>query len=260
VFFTLPDWALALVILGIVLAGCAFGVALGAVPGERSTSLREPLGVIQGAILGVVGLILAFSLSLAIGRYENRRSAVLDDANAIATAYLRSEALAEPERSPSLVLLRRYAALDLQLSLEVPNSAAMKRTSSDQLLIQRRLWRLAGSALVAPRPIVPSYVDSLNSMFDQQRARLSALNDRVPTAVLVLELVAAAAALALLGLFVTVHGRGYPALAVAAALLTAVLLVTFDLDRPTRGVITVPTAPLRALQTMMAQPPAANGP
>jgi hypothetical protein len=47
----------------------------------RSERLREPLGIVQGAILGVVGLMLAFGLTLAIDRYENRRDAVVEAAN-----------------------------------------------------------------------------------------------------------------------------------------------------------------------------------
>ena len=58
--------------------------------------LREPFGVLQAALLGVVGLILAFGLALAVGRYEARRAAVVDEANAIGTTYLRAQTLANP--------------------------------------------------------------------------------------------------------------------------------------------------------------------
>ena len=80
----------------------------------------------QGALLGVVGLILAFGLSLAVGRYEDRRAAVVADANAIGTTYLRAQLLAEPARTRSLALLRRYNDLALRMSHEVPNSPAMR--------------------------------------------------------------------------------------------------------------------------------------
>ena len=55
-------------------------------------------------------------------------------------------------------------------------------------------------------------------------------------------------------------GRGATAVGLAAALVTVLLLVTFDLDRPTRGIITVPDSPLVGLRASMVLPPAANAP
>jgi hypothetical protein len=103
-------------------------------------------------------------------------------------------------------------------------------------------------------------VDSLNATFDAQAARLSALNNRVPGAVLALEVIGAAAALGLLALHISVLGRGLVALIAAAVLIGLLLLVTFDLDRPTRGIIKVPSTPLAAVRASMALPPAAEGP
>jgi hypothetical protein len=128
--------------------------------------------------------------------------------------------------------------------------------------VQRRLWRLAGQAIAAaPTASAPRlYVDSLNSTIDQQSVRLSALANRVPAAVLAIEVVGAAAALGLLALQISLLGRGLLPMLAAAALVTGLLLVTFDLDRPTRGLITVPDAPLKALRASMALPPAAAAP
>ena len=95
-------------------------------------------------------------------------------------------------------------------------------------------------------------------MIDQQTVRISALNNRVPGAVLTLEVIGAAVALGLLGFFLSMLGRGPLPMIFAAALVTMLLLVTFDLDRPTRGLITVPSTPLESLRTSMALPPAAH--
>jgi hypothetical protein len=97
-------------------------------------------------------------------------------------------------------------------------------------------------------------------MIDQQTVRISALNNRVPGAVLALEVFGAAVALGLLGMYLAVLGRGPLPMVLAAALVTMLLLVTFDLDRPTRGLITVPDTPLTSLRASMALPPAAQGP
>jgi hypothetical protein len=262
VFFSLPSWAVALLILLVVGGACVLGSLVGRYLRRHTDRLREPIGVLQGALLGLVGLILAFGLTLAVGRYESRRAAVVSEANALGTTYLRAQTIAEPPRSESLDLLRRYADLTLRVSKEVPGSAAMKRTAAEESALHRRLWRLAGEALAAaPTASAPRlYVDSLNEMIDQQTVRSAALNNRVPGAVLAVEVVGAAAAVGLLALYLSVLGRGLLAVGVAAGLVTMLLLVTFDLDRPTRGLIEVPATPLESVRASMIPPPAAQGP
>src|SRR3954463_584518 len=129
-FFSLSSWQLALVILAAVGTAVLAGHLGGRYLRQHSGTLREPFGVLQGALLGVVGLILAFGLSLAVGRYEDRRAATVAEANAIGTTYLRAQLIAEPARSVSLELLRRYTDLALQVTKEVPNSSKMRRTSA----------------------------------------------------------------------------------------------------------------------------------
>src|SRR6188508_2581307 len=196
-FFSLPSWAVALIVFAVIGAATAAGYATGHYLREHSETLREPFGVLQAALLGVVGLVLAFGLSLAVQRYEDRRAATVAEANAIGTTYLRAQLIAEPARTRSLALLREYTDRAIAISLEVPNSPAMRRTTAKQGALQRRLWRLAGQAIAAA-PLASAerlYVDSLNTTIDSQSARLSALDNRVPGPVLALEVVGAAAAL-----------------------------------------------------------------
>jgi hypothetical protein len=258
----LPSWELALLIFAITASFTAAGFAVGRYLREHSGTLREPFGVLQGALLGIVGLLLAFGLSLAVGRYQDRRTATTTEANAIGTSYLRSQLIAEPERTQSIALLRRYTDLALLITKEVPGSSGMRRTTAAEDALQRQLWELAGRSVAkAPLATAPRlYVDSLNATFDAQTARLSSLNHRVPSPVLLLEVIGAAAALALLALHISLFGRGLAPLLVAAALMTGLLLITFDLDRPTRGLIKVPTTALADVRISMALPPAAAAP
>src|SRR4051812_21029294 len=98
------------------------GIVLGRAIHRRKTGLREPLGVIQTALVGLVALLLAFGLSMAVGRYQSRRDAVVLEANTIGTTYLRAQTLAEPMRTESLALLKQYADARIALSESVPNS------------------------------------------------------------------------------------------------------------------------------------------
>jgi len=260
VFFSLPTWAVALLILAVIGSATAVGYAIGHYLREHEAKLREPFGVLQGALLGVVGLILAFGLSLAVGRYEDRRAATVEEANAIGTSYLRAQLIAEPARTRSLELFPRYTDLAIQVSQEVPGSSGMRRTTTAEGVLQRQLWQVAGQSIAAA-PVASAerlYVDSLNETFDAQSARLSALTNRVPGAVLALEVIGAAIAVGLLALHISVLGRGLGAMLAAAALVTLLLLVTFDLDRPARGLIKVPDTSLVATRASMIPPPAAK--
>src|SRR5262249_46117752 len=155
-------------ILAVIGSATAIGYAIGRYLRKHEAKLREPFGVLQGALLGVVGLILAFGLSLAVGRYEDRRAATVEEANAIGTSYLRAQLIAEPLRSRSLALFPRYADLAIHVSKEIPGSSGMRRTTAAQGVLQRRLWRLAGTSIAdAPDASAPRlYVDSLNGTFD----------------------------------------------------------------------------------------------
>ena len=260
-FFRLSTWELWLIVAAIVLGFVAVGYLTGRLLRQRAETLREPVGIVQGAFFALVGLILAFGLTLAIGRYDTRRAAVVDDANTIGTTYLRAQTLAEPVRDASLRLLREYTDASLALSHAVPTTDGFARAVAQEDAIQRRLWGLAGDALAGrPRSAPRLYVETLNEMIDQQTVRIAALNNRIPNAVLSLEVFGAAFAFGLLALYTAMHGRGATTVVLAGALVTMLLLVIFDLDRPTRGLIRVPDTPLTALRAEMKLPPAAHGP
>src|SRR5204863_6280324 len=161
--------------LAVVVAGSAVaGAYIGRSRREHHHGLKESSGVLQGALLGFMGLVLAFGLSLALGRYEDRRTAVVDDANTIGTTYLRAQTLSEPMRSRSLPLLVKYTDAELRLTDEVSGSDASDATIAQGSVLQDQLWALAGQAVskdqtaTAPR----LYEDSLNAMIDQQTVRV----------------------------------------------------------------------------------------
>ncbi len=158
----------------------------------------------------LVALLLAFTLAMAVTRYEARRAAVVDDSNAIGTAYLRAQTLHEPMRSASLRLYPAYADASIGLSKAVPGSAAAKRAIAAESAIQRQLWSLAGQSLDAqPVQSAPRlYVDSLNTMIDMQTTRVAALNNRVPSAISLVVVIGAAAALALMAIYLAMFSRG----------------------------------------------------
>jgi hypothetical protein len=260
--FELSTPVLTVGVFVVVLGATMVGHLIGRSVRSRSDGSREPFAVIQAAMLGFMALVLAFGLSLAVGRYESRRAAVVSEANAIGTTYLRAQTLDEPQRTRSLDLLRRYTDASVRVAETVPGSPDQTSAIASSNETQRALWAEAGTAVTsaatasAPR----LYLDSLNEAFESLSTRISGLRNRVPTPVLLLELVGAALALGLLALHLATLGRGPWIALLAASLVAATLFVTFDLDRPVRGLINVPADPLTSLRASMDDPPAYAGP
>jgi hypothetical protein len=261
-FFRLSSVELGLILFAIVLGTTVLGIVVGRRLRAHTETLREPFGVLQAALLGLVALILAFSLTMAVGRYDARRAAVVDQANTIGTTYLRAQTLHEPIRTRSLDQLERYTDTVIRLSESVPGSAEMEAAVVEGNRLQRSLWGLAGEALAGwPVDSAPRlYVETLNETIDMQTVQVSALKNRVPAAVLAIMILGAAVGLGLLALYLAILSRGVVSVLIAAAFVSVLLLITFDLDRPTRGVVTVPVDPLIALRASMEVPPAAVPP
>src|SRR5262252_1083210 len=110
----LPLWALFIVLLFIVLLSVEFGYRLGKYRRSRHEQEKEaPLGTMVGATLGLLAFILAFTFGLAAARFDARRQALLDEANAIGTTYLRAGML--PEQGEQIRgLLRDYVRTRLE--------------------------------------------------------------------------------------------------------------------------------------------------
>ena len=146
-FFSLSSWELGLLVFAVIGGSAGLGVLAGRYLRRHSETYREPIGVLQGALLGVVGLILAFGLSLAVGRYQDRRADVVADANTIGTTFLRAQTIAEPQRSRSLALLRTYNDLALQITVRDPRQRCDQRHSR---ATRRGAARSSGALPVRP--------------------------------------------------------------------------------------------------------------
>ena len=260
--FHLNSVVLALFVAGLLAASVAIGVLIGRRRLARGDENHGTVGVVQGALLGLVGLLLAFGLSMAVGRYETRRGLVVQEANDIGTTYLRAQLLPEPQRSESLELLREYGDAAVVMAELVPGSDAFLEAADEKESLQTELWTLAGEAIAdRPQDNAPKlYIETLNGMIDTHTDRVTSLGNRVPPPVMWLELLCSALALGAMGLYLTMLGRKLAPSFLTATVLGIILLVSFDLDRPERGIITVPSAPLVDVRATMDDPPAAVAP
>jgi hypothetical protein len=255
-FFRLSTAALAVLLIAVLAGSVAIGVLIGRAMRDRPGTRHETAGVVQGALLGLVGLLLAFGLSMAVGRYESRRALVVQEANDIGTTYLRAQLLAEPERSESLALLEDYTGAAIDVADAVPDTVAYRTAVANLEGLQGELWTLAGDAVDAdPVGTGPRlYVETLNDMFDTHTSRVASLGNRVPTPVMVLLVFGSAVAVGALAFYLTLLGKGLATSLITAAVVLIILFVSFDLDRPRRGFIQVPDAALVQLRDSFDQP------
>lgn len=210
---------------------------------ENTERLRHQVAGIMGGLLGLLALLLGFSFSMALERFETRKRLVVEEANAIGTAMLRSEFLPAADRPQAMNDFRRYVGIRLELGRR-PNlidhvSTELNRESEE---IQRRLWRMASTATQAdPHSVAAGlYAEAMNGMIDIKSANDAALANRVPQSVLILLYGVSMLSMGIVGYANGLAGtRTLVATMILVLLLAVVILTIVDLDRPRRGFIQV---------------------
>ena len=211
-------------------------------------------GYLLGSALGLLGLLLAFTFGMVLNRYESRRELVIDEANAIGTAYLRSQLLDEPHRSRLSNLLIEYTANRIRLA-----SADSGRTGylakNDELLTE--MWAAVSAARdsATAHGLTTALLMTFNEVIDLDAKRKLAWELRIPIEVLVLLMVYLVITAAVVGHQVD-GPRGRRAALLLFVLIALSLAVITDLNRPMTGhERESQKAMLAALQSMRAQPP-----
>ena len=230
----------------VLIAGAA---EVGAWIGQRSrggATSGSDIGTLTSAALGLVALLLAFSFSLSLSRYDARRSQVLEEANAIGSTANFALMLPEPAREPILGLLRDYTAVRIGLGIPF-DPAKFQRDVARSLELQTRLWQQAVAVTAqAPQSLaVYRFVGSLNEMNNIHERRLTALRNHVPVAVMFMLTGTAMVAMGFTGFNAGVVGaRRHLTTFIMAVTVALLIMLIVDLDRPYRGLIQVPVQAL----------------
>ncbi len=243
---------LVLIIVGLALLGLAeVGFRAGLRLFVRKDEPRKgQISTIQGAILGMLALLLGFTFSMALARYEARRDLVLQEANAIGTTYLRASFLPETNMKAVQDLLRHYVDARLNFYGAGSDSGKIAAAEDEAARLQRELWaQTVAAAKEAPSPMTATFINALNETIDLDATRLNALRSRVPGAVWLLLVIVAGA-----GCFASGYGAGASGertgfSAVLVPLLIAVVItIIADFDRPRQGLIGISQQPLLDLK------------
>jgi hypothetical protein len=221
---------------------------------------RTHAGGLHAAILGLLALILGFTFSMSAQRFEVNRDRAAEEASAIETAYLRADLTEAPTRLAMRDLIRRY--VDTRVAFYDAKIDFHRRDviDAESHKLQEATWKLAvASATSAPTAPMAEVVDGVNRMVDLYELRQHALRNHVPSTILWLLVVMAAAATALTGYVAGFGNKRHPtATAIVLLLIALVIVVIVDLDRPTRGLIHGGQDSLLDLQRVLRPPVSAT--
>jgi hypothetical protein len=249
------EWVLGLVFLALIVAASEVGFRLGRRSGKQTSEhTKSQLSTVEAGILGVLGLLLAFTMSMAVTRFEIRKQLVLEEANAIGTAHLRTQLLPAAEGKELADLLRAYT--DVRVPPEGGRDIYEQITDARQqsARLQDAFWqRAVAYGQKEPNPVLAGLLlQSLNEVIDLDAARWMAFQNHVPETVIWVIAVVSLLAAMVVGFTFGLAGPRQPfAICVLSLSITLVLAVVIDLDRPREGLIRVSQQPMLDLQKQL---------
>jgi len=207
---------------------------------------RGDFDVVLTAALTLLGLIIGFSFSMAISRYDQRKNYEEAEANAIGTEYLRVDFLPLNDAARARDLLKKYLALRIQY-YEARNRYDLEPINRNTIQIQNDLWSTVRvPAAAAPSPLMALAALGMNDVLNSQGYTQAAYWNRIPPAAWLLMFLIAIACNILIG-----YSAHHKRLAVFLILPLTVAISFFliaDIDSPRGGIILVRPQNLLSLQ------------
>ena len=260
----LPSWIIAIILavafeLAMV-AGWRLYRRLWRGRGEEGASAG--LGYVVSGSLGLLSLLIGFTLAMSLDRYEVRRGLVVVEANAISTVWLRDQVLDQPSRGRVQALLREYVKERQALPPVGAAAAALDAEDRRAAALQASIWQetLAGLRSPDSSQFATVVIQATNHMFDEPAERRAALDADVPSPVLWVLVVVGLITAALTG-YGLASGRHRHRFASVSLFVAAALAITLiiELDEPWTDLIRVSQAPLdRLAASILSAPAGAN--
>lgn len=200
--------------------------------------LHEEIVAARDAIGVLLSLLLAFTLSMVLTRYDSRKQLIVEEADAIGTTRSRAQMLAEPYRSEILALLQRYLDARSSFSDAGLDQEKVNASFSQANALLAEMWQKGVAvAQQSPTPITSIFLQSLNETTDLSERRLAALENRIPRVLwLVLVFMSTLTCLLVGSSF---RRRAFLVILVWPLMISVVLALSADLDSPRTGLIQI---------------------
>jgi hypothetical protein len=239
-----PAWVLGLILLLILLVFIEAGFRLGLRHGPAQKDTEKTLrgDVTLSAMLALLGLMLAFTYAFSLSRADLRKQAVVDEANAIGTAFLRADLVAEPGRSELRQYLLEYARTRVFTAEGVEDRQHLNELIGHSLEAQGKLWPATKLAIQGgvSTPLEALLVQAINGVLDAHTTRFAVGFDNLPPIVLFALILIAALSMAGAAHNAGLRGRMIRWRMISFALIMVTLIVIIvDFDQALRGFIQV---------------------
>lgn len=255
----LPLWLLTILFLFLLLGAREIGASLRHWQDRKRVSRSDAAAAKSGveanadndgfamtSVLGLLALLIGFTFSIALGRYDERRQLVVKEANALGTTWLRTDLLPMGEADRLRDVLRRY--IDVRVEFAKADSADEEvRRYARTVSAQTELWNVMTQAVASfhDTPRASLLISTTNESIDLAAERYAARQDHIPPRILRMLLFFALLAAGLVGYERSQQRKATSLLLLAFSLAVSLVL---DLDRPTTGMTTVPQEPMLDLQ------------
>jgi hypothetical protein len=227
-----------------LIAAHEIGFWLGSLTRSADEPFDRQVSLIRASTAALIAFLVGFAFSGAASRFVDRADIVVKEANALGTAYLRADTIAEPQRGELKVALKEYTA---------DRVALLSREGRDQIEpllakvsgLHEQLWRSAIEATQGNAPLMAVVLPPINEVIDLHSVHLAMARRHLPIPIMTLLLATAAISLGIVGFGNGRVGRRFSVLdSVYGAVLALALWMTIDLDYPGIGLIRVSNLPV----------------
>jgi hypothetical protein len=206
---------------------------------QESDAAGADPGLILGATLTLLGLIIGFTFSMALSRYEQRTVYEEAEANAIGTEYVRADVLPAVDAQKVRALLAKYTDLRI-LFYQARGEQQLRRVNADTAHLQADLWStVLRPATSQPTALNTLVVSGMNDVLNSQGYTQAAWWNRIPVSAWGLMILIAVCCNLLIGYCIRRTGAERPVFLVLTVVLSISFFLIADIDSPRSGIIRV---------------------
>lgn len=214
--------------------------------------VRDDFGMVQSATLTLLALVIGFSLSMAVGRYDQRKNYEEEEANAIGTEYLRADLLPAAQAQTVRTLLPQYLAQRI-LFYQTRDSQRLAEIDATTTQLENDLWAAVKiSAAAQPNPITALAVAGMNDVINTQGYTQAAWWNRIPVAAWTLMMLIGVFCNLLVGYGSRSANRKMRVLLIIPMTVSISFMLIADIDSPRNGIIRV--VPQNLISTAQSLP------
>jgi hypothetical protein len=236
-----------LVALGLivgVVAAHEIGFWLGSTTHSKDEPFDRQVGLVRTSTAALVAFLIGFAFSGAASRFIDRQDIIVKEANALGTAYLRADTIAEPQRSELKAAIKEYTA-DRVILLSREGRDQIEALLAKVSGLHERMWKSAIEATQGNAPLMAVVLPPINEVIDLHAMHLAMARRHLPVPIMAMLLGTAAIGVGMIGFGNGRVGRRFSVLdAVYGIALAAALWMTIDLDYPGIGLIRVSNLPV----------------